>query len=153
MANTFKNLEQGMRSLNRAIRVETQERMKSTAKVALKKSVRGTPVDTAKARSNWIVTLGRPTRRQRPGPFKAREKAGIRERINAKAAITAGDAVINRFKLGRFSFLGRSVIFIQNNTRYIEDLDKGSSKQAPAGFSDMAAQSALAEAKKFKAKI
>lgn len=150
---TFANLAEAMDRFNEALNQEAENRMRSTGKVALRTVVRRTPVDTAKARSNWIVTNNRPTRRQRPGPFRPRSRAGIGERANANAAIQAGDRVIDSFRLGKFTILGSKTIFIQNNTDYIETLDNGFSSQAPAGFSDLAVQAALKEANRFRVKF
>lgn len=150
MANTFKDLDEGLKAFSRALRQETEDAMKGVSKRALEVAVRGTPVDTARSRSNWIVTTGASTRRQRPAPFRTLSRGGIGEGFNAQATIAAGNSVIDTYTLGNFTIFGSADIFIQNNTPYIEDLDRGSSKQAPAGFSDFAVQAALREANKFR---
>lgn len=88
--------------------------------------VMATPVDTGRARSNWIASIGAPTGDTR-GPLSPGSKLGLGETNNAQASINAAKAVIDsrRFKQS---------IFITNNLDYIGKLNNGSSKQAPKNF-------------------
>jgi hypothetical protein len=94
--------------------------------------VMGTPVDTGRARSNWIASIGSPTGDTR-GPFSAGSKLGKGETNNAQAAINAAKAVIDSRRF-------REAIFITNNVDYIGKLNNGSSKQAPKNFVRKAVQ-------------
>ncbi|MEM6902249.1 MAG: hypothetical protein AAF556_03300 [Pseudomonadota bacterium] len=79
---------------------------------------RATPVDTGTARGNWQPTLNQP----------ATEVLETTQVQNAQA-----DATATAFEMG-------DVAFISNNTAYIGKLNEGSSRQAPAGFVERAAQ-------------
>lgn len=73
-----------------------------------------TPIDTGRARANWLPSLNTPdTRKVEPG-----QKADI-------------NAAINAYKIA-------DTILISNNLPYIRRLNDGYSKQAPAGFVDAA---------------
>ncbi len=88
--------------------------------------VTATPVDTGRARSNWIASIGAPSGDTR-GPHSPGSKLGRGENNNAQAAITAAKAVIDSRRFNQ-------AIFITNNLNYIGDLNNGSSKQAPKNF-------------------
>ena len=76
--------------------------------------VQMTPVDTGRARSNWLPSINTPSRLTvQPGG-----KTEMR-------------SVIQGYKLS-------DTIYITNNLPYIERLNNGWSQQAPAGFVDMA---------------
>lgn len=79
--------------------------------------VTATPVDTGRARSNWIVSLGSPSSVVIPtlGPGAL------------AAAIAQGASVIASRRL-------KESIHITNNLPYIGLLNAGSSRKAPAGF-------------------
>jgi hypothetical protein len=86
----------------------------------------GTPVDTGRARANWIVTVGSPAGEA----DKPADKSG-------QEAIQQGRAAVQSFKAG----LGvRGSIFITNNVEYIVPLENGHSAQAPAGMVQQAIQ-------------
>lgn len=115
---------------------------KAVAKRALRALVNATPVDTGRARSNWRVGIGAPTRAEIE-PYAEGKKLGISERANANAAIAAGLARINSVR----GVSGRGLetaIYINNNTPYIGNLPNGKglndgySKQAPPGFIEAA---------------
>ena len=74
--------------------------------------VLNTPVDTGRARANWIVTVGKPSNRTLQITDKTGSKTVAKaEKINIPAE---GD-----------------LIFISNNLPYIVYLDKGTDKMAP----------------------
>lgn len=81
-----------------------------------------TPVDTGRARANWFVTQGSPTTRvdlhqgAKTGAVPAPELPDV-------SGITGDESV-----------------FIINNLPYIEALENGHSKQAPAGMVKLAIQ-------------
>lgn len=76
--------------------------------------VKATPVDTGRARSNWIPSLNTPDVRL----VDPNQKPDI-------------SPVIKSYTLD-------DTILISNNLPYIKKLNSGSSLQAPAGFVDMA---------------
>ena len=96
------------------------ERMiKDAAKAALEVVVLGTRVDTAKARSNWIVTRDSVNTGTiaafSPYPKGSRGGgAGIAETANAATALANGFAVIEEYRMGVDPDL-----FITNNVRYL----------------------------------
>lgn len=78
----------------------------------------GTPVDTGRARGNWQTTVGAPAE----GDLDREDKTGA-------LAIGAGAVTVNAWKPS-----DESSLFIANNLPYIEALENGHSKQAPAGM-------------------
>lgn len=89
--------------------------------------VLGTPVDTGRARSNWIVSRGAPDSRTR-SPYSPGNKLGLGETGNLSGALDQAKGEVNAFKLSDGS------IWISNNLKYIGKLDAGGSRQAPAGI-------------------
>lgn len=87
--------------------------------------VQGTPVDTGRARSNWQVQIGSPTRSEIAAYAPGFD--GSTEGENTRAAIEQGKAVIQTRQPGQD-------IFISNNLPYIGRLNEGYSSQAPSGF-------------------
>lgn len=76
-----------------------------------------TPVDTGRARFNWIVSQNNPDNTQKPSPVS--KDAAI------NSAIAAGGRVIA-------STVPYSLTYIQNNLPYIVKLNEGWSRQQPA---------------------
>lgn len=96
--------------------------------------VMGTPVDTGRARSNWIAQIG-------SAPDETIEayapgKDGDTEASNTQAALDQAEAVIRGYTEGQ-------EIHITNNLPYIQRLNDGYSSQAPANFVEQAVQEAL----------
>lgn len=96
---------------------------RSVRAVALKldaELVNTTPVDTGRAKSNWLPSLNSPdTRKVEPN-----QKPDIGPTLSAYGI--------------------DDTIFISNNLPYIQKLNEGSSQQAPAGF----VEAAIARAKR-----
>ena len=113
------------------------DRLERNAKNAVKKAalavdqtvVMATPVDTGRARSNWLVSLDVP-RGDSIDAYSAGTSLGTGEMANATAALDHGGRVIGTFTNGS--------IYISNNLAYTRRLNEGSSAQAPAGFIEMA---------------
>lgn len=115
--------------------------MRAAALAVDREVVLATPVDTGRARSNWIVSIGSP----RGGVINAYSPhakysggggQGTSEGANAAAAMNQGAAAIATQK-------NNKVIYIQNNLHYIADLNNGSSAQAPRNFMAIAAKVGL----------
>lgn len=99
-----------------------------TRRVAIKVDqvvVMGTPVDTGRARSNWITSLGS-ARRDTLSPYAPGE-GGSTGSANAQAAMDQCEAVVAHYQHG-------NEIHIANSLPYIGKLNEGSSAQAPANF-------------------
>lgn len=119
------------------------------AKRALRELVLGTPVDKGVTRSNWRVSLGTPTRRVIPAYFPG-NLLGIRERANARAAISAGNAQINKLRVGagrRGTGQAGQAIFIVNSVPWLGRLRRQSSHQQPRDWVAIAQLNAAREAR------
>lgn len=77
--------------------------------------IKATPVDTGRARGNWQTTVGSPA----SGSLEREDKGGAEAiaEVEAKAPEGAGQ-----------------VTYLSNNLPYIDELENGSSKQAPEGM-------------------
>ena len=120
---------------------------KRVAKTALRSLVNGTPVDKGVARSNWRVSLGNVTRSVIPA-YSPGKKLGIDEGANAKAAISAGIAIINRLKVGairRGTGQAGQALYITNSIPYLGKLRSGHSSQQGADWVAAALQEAASE--------
>ena len=109
--------------------------VRQVALVCDRELVLETPVDTGRARSNWIVSLGSAVTDERP-PYAEGEGLGKGEAANAAAAMAQGQQVIGQRRPG-------TDIFISNNVRYIGKLNDGWSAQAPSGFVQAAIKRAV----------
>jgi len=92
-----------------------------------------TPVDTGRARSNWLVTVG------------SQSETDIPPYVPGSQGSTAGPNVqkaLDQAKAAVAAYKGAGAIFITNNLPYIQRLDEGWSKQAPAGYVSRAAEAA-----------
>lgn len=122
-----------------AVRVEgnVEKAVKDCADAVLRSVVENTPVDTGYARSNWTPELDRAFE----GLFPARVpgKAGSTAEENAAATIEAGTPTIEAFDIA-----ANREIHITNNAPHIQPLNDGHSKQAPAGFVQIAVMEGLA---------
>ena len=97
--------------------------------------VLATPVDTGRARSNWIVQLNSPNT-STIEPYSTGNKLGLSDIANATSAINQGSSVISQAKTG-------DSIYISNNLDYIGKLNEGSSRQAPEQFVQKAIDEAI----------
>lgn len=105
--------------------------------------VLATPVDTGRARSNWLVTVGSPSGRTRE-PYAPGERLGRGEQANAAGALDqARKAVATHSNLRD--------IWVVNNVDYIGKLNAGSSRQAPPNFVRLGISAGIAEAKRIRA--
>jgi len=87
----------------------------------------GTPVDTGWARANWVPQIGTPF----SGTAGSRPRAGTRTANDS--ASTAGIAsVVTQYTASK------GPAHVTNNVPYITRLNQGYSRQAPAGFVQIA---------------
>jgi len=119
---------------------ETNRVVKQCALAVDQTVVLATPVDTGRARSNWLVSLGNPVE-QVIDPYQPLPKGTNPDKVgetgNARGAIEQGKQVIT-------SRQPEQTVFITNNVDYIGYLNEGSSAQAPAMFVEAAVQAGVA---------
>lgn len=125
--NQFADL---MEKRARVVPQRVLEIKKQVAGTVIEMVANSTPVDTGTAISNWQVNLGSAAR----GSVLAKVPGmkGSTGTANREATIAQGRSVI--------AGAGAGVdIHITNNLYYIEELNRGTSSQAPAGFVEQAA--------------
>lgn len=96
----------------------------------------GTPVDTGFARGAWQPTITAPARKRKPAPAS---------RADAKSAGNANLQANNAFalQLAATYQLAQGPVFLTNAVPYIEQLNEGSSSQAPSKFVERAILKAI----------
>lgn len=110
----------------------TRKVVRQAALAADSAVVQATPVDTGRARANWVVSVGRPVFQTTPDVDPS-----------GSTAIAQGVSAVRGYR-------GVGSIFITNSLPYIGFLEEGSSKQAPGGmlkFGEQAATAILRRAK------
>lgn len=132
----FKQFESNMRKRGQQVITSAAEAVKKVALVVDQRVVEATPVDTGKARSNWIASLNAPVTSTRE-PYSP-GAGGSTAAANAAAAIQQASTVISTAKPG-------DEVWLSNSVPYIGDLNNGSSTQAPENFVQTAAMSGLEE--------
>ena len=129
VSRTFTQFQARMEIRATEVGVNLTKAMKKVAKAVDQTVVLATPVDTGRARSNWLGSLNSP-RNDEIEPYAEGKGLGLGESANAAGAIAQASSVIDKFKLD-------NTIFIQNNVDYIQDLNAGppqGSEQAPKNF-------------------
>lgn len=113
----------------RQVAENTDRLVRKVALAADQAVVMGTPVDTGRARSNWIAQIGSAP----SGTIDAYAPgdAGSTAGANTQAAIDQAESVISGYNSGE-------EIHITNNLPYIQRLNDGYSAQAPANFVEQA---------------
>lgn len=120
----FKDLANSLRVKSKAVVVGSNTLVQEVARQVLSSVVMGTPVDVGTASSNWIVKLGEASdaiiEARMPGENRSTEV------INKSLTISEGSNTI----------ISRTTedIVITNNVPYIDDLNSGSSDQAPPRY-------------------
>jgi len=109
--------------------------MRKAALRADQVAVLATPVDTGRARANWIASTGQPVSEAPEGSQSGSTK-------EARGANAAAKALQQAQKIVQEYTLSQGSIFLSNNVEYIVPLDQGSSRQAPAGMSAAATAAA-----------
>lgn len=100
-----------------------------------------TPIDTGRAKSNWIVQMNHGASNV-IGPYAPGE-GGSTEAANISAATAQAEAVIAGYESGR-----DWEIYISNNVEYIGDLNRGTSAQAGENFVEEAIALGVAAARR-----
>lgn len=124
MAN-LKNLAKKCKALPKEIKIAASLAAIVASKRLLNELWSITPVDTTKATSNWLVGIQK-------GIYSEREPyvpgfLGYTKTASVTAARKIAFTALEKKKPGQS-------VFIVNNVDYIMDLNRGSSKQAPARF-------------------
>lgn len=136
---TLRDLKTAMDRLSKQIPVNAQGMVKQTVLAIDQVLVVSTPVDTGRARANWVVGTGPSTKAidaYAPG------KGGSTAAENAEAALAQARAFLDS--------TDASTIYISNDLDYIEYLNQGTSAQAPAGFIEEAVQAGIDAVKNAK---
>lgn len=126
---TLKGLAKRLRKIAKDIPEGLNEVTKQVALRAAYNLIQDTPVDTSKALSNWQVRIGGPA----TGEIEAHSpgKFGSTVGASSSTARALAEAAIKARRPGQ-------AIYITNNLDYIKELNQGSSRQAPAGFVEVA---------------
>lgn len=119
-----------------AVEANTETAVRKAALAADASVVLATPVDTGRARSNWLVEIDAPAAGIRQ-PYSPGQKLGTGETANLNAALEQAAGKVAQYKVGN------SEIHITNNLPYIQKLNQGSSKQAPENFVEIAVGAAI----------
>lgn len=133
--NDLASFDARMKARANRIDKAVNDLVKKTALIADQAVVLATPVDTGRARSNWITTVNAPNSGT-IDPYVPGDKLGIGETANAQAAMNQARTVIQTRTQGQS-------IHITNNLDYIGELNSGTSKQAPENFVGIAILAAV----------
>ncbi len=127
---------------------EADKTVRRAALAADQAVVMATPVDTGRARSNWIAGLDAPAGEARTAYAPGKE--GSTSGPNTQAALDQASEAIAGYD-GEVN----SEVHLTNNLPYIGVLNDGSSAQAPAGFVQSAVQAgtAVVKAARFLANV
>lgn len=138
---TPKQFAARLRAIAKGIPEKIEEGFRKVALIIDQKVVLATPVDTGRARSNWIVSLNKPVTQTIEARVPGTD--GSSGGANAQAAIQQGRAAVAGFKRGQ-------TIWIVNSLPYIGELNRGTSAQAPANFVEIAVRAGIAEARRIR---
>lgn len=129
MAKTLLDLASELEAKSKVVDKAASEHAAKVAIAIVSDLAHVTPVDTSRAQSNWIVSLGIPSWIDIDPHFPGFR--GLEATRNAAETIRLAKAILERKQPGE-------PIYITNNVPYIRDLNSGSSKQEPAGFVERA---------------
>ena len=113
-----------IRGIVKAVEVFTEKTLRALTAELTAQLIERTPVDTGWARANWVPNIGSPFEANLEGVSATRERA-------SQAQVRQGERtaqVVTTYQPQQGS------IFVSNNVPYIQELNDGSSTQAPAGF-------------------
>ncbi len=137
MARTLAQFQVRMGQLGKRVERNVPAILRKVALAADQAVVLATPVDTGRARSNWIASVGSPSRDTNEA-FVPGEK-GSTGAANSAAAIAQATGAIKNVRREEQS------IYISNNLPYIGRLNEGHSAQAPSGFIEQGVKAAAAK--------
>lgn len=123
------------------LRIVTDKLEKFTGQIVKELSIEcvaelseATPVNTGWAAANWVPKIGEPVEAPKPQP-----KAEFTSTLVAQAA----EQQIASASIAASYKLSNGLVSITNNVPYIQDLNEGTSKKAPAAFVQMAIAKAV----------
>lgn len=128
--NSFTSLSLALETTAENIEKNAAEIVRDVGGAVHEVVVEHTPVDTGRALSNWLISIGGRAGHTRE-PFAPGRK-GSTAFENRSYTIDRG-----RRKLSLYRDPERDLV-ISNNIHYIRKLNQGSSRQAPAGFVEAA---------------
>lgn len=131
-------LSQRILRIQKGIVENAAEKVKLASKAYFTEVVNGTPADTGQAISSWKIGINYAPRGVRT--FAAGSKGSTRM-ANVSAVLSLELPKLETRRTGQ-------TVYIVNTTSYIELLNAGRSKQAPAGFIDKARLAAGAASRK-----
>lgn len=99
-----------------------------------------TPVDTGRARANWRTNIG--------GPLVAPVTSFPEGKKGSSGAAAAAVSINDAESKMKQNVPSGTEVYISNNLIYIDRLNKGHSKQAPAGFIESAINAGLTAIRK-----
>lgn len=136
----IKNLKEFNLSLEKSVKdlpiEQGQQLVRKVSLEVLRRVVLKTPVDTGRARGSWQTTVNRP-------PIEEKEVASYTKQTGEtvsgytrgkRGTDKTGSRVINQGLLVLTNYRLGQTVFISSNLSYIEALEHGHSKQAPAGM-------------------
>lgn len=128
-SRSFRELGERLRVRAAEIKTGVERTVRKAALRADQVAVTTTPVDTGRAKGNWVPTVGAPYF----GPERPEDKSG-------QAVLDECQRVVATYRSPDSDTLGS--IFLTNGVPYIVRLDNGWSKKAPRGMSRFAIQAA-----------
>lgn len=136
-SNSMGEFAKRMAVIASAVKANTLKTVKRAAIAADQAVVLATPVDTGRARSNWLVTIGTPAEG---------EVDSFPTGLDGSSAGAAANQALEQGRNTALQYtLGAGGIFITNNVRYIIYLERGHSAQAPKGMTSRGIQAAQRE--------
>jgi hypothetical protein len=144
MAKTLLDLAERMEKIAKALPKAASDLAVETALAIVGDLSFKTPVDTSKALSNWIVTLGAASGDKISPHYPG--KGGSTQKASAETNLALAKAVLKHKKPGQ-------PIFITNNLPYIRRLNNGYSGQQPAGFVERSVLIGRRKKANFKLKV
>ena len=124
---TFEQLE--IQAISKALDGAVETVVKKVTADVTANLQEATPVDTGWAQSNWIPKIGR----------------GFNGVVGSKAGVLTTAQITALLEVQSRYTLKQGKVFINNNVPYILRLNDGYSKQAPAGFVQIAIRKAITQ--------
>ena len=139
-SNNLRNLSKRLKSISNRVTKGVEKKVRKVALTLDQVLVISTPVDTSRARSNWVVSIGVPILTDLPPEIDGslgQRSAAINAAISK--ALSQGLQAINAWTIT----IGQDIV-ISNGVPYIVELDGGSSPQAKNGMVEPAIDAAIA---------
>ncbi len=122
-----KEFAKNMSRRGKSVQANAEKTKRKAALLVLRNLVLSTPVDTGRARSNWLVEVQKVSR-------------DTVDPTSPQVTLANGDTKVRSSSPGKF-------IAVSNNLPYIGPLNRGTSAQAPAMFVESAVMLAVSNIK------